>query len=92
MRTQGDTRIAAPYVLSDGSTKRVPSGDVKKISIELYDSGGALIIAWTVLGTLSTASHGFFLIATAPSWVVVGATTGGSQVRPTIWTPGPAAS
>jgi hypothetical protein len=34
------------------------------------------MIAWTALGTLSTASHGFFLIFSAPIWMLGGLMSG----------------
>jgi len=45
--------------------------DVRKADLTGYAASSA-IASWTVLGTLSTASHGFFLLLSAPVWLVAG--------------------
>lgn len=66
------------YVLSNNQTSLVATRDVKKVSVELYDSGWAWMLVWTVLGTASTLSHGFYLILSAPIWIATGSATTGA--------------
>ena len=42
--------------------------------VRVYSNQGWVTLAWTVAGGLSTISHGFFLIVTAPAWAAVGGT------------------
>jgi len=77
----GELLAVAPegvYLLSSDGTRLVPADDVKQVSVELYGSGGILMAVWTVLGTVSTVSHGWFLALTAPTWIAVGASTAGA--------------
>jgi hypothetical protein len=57
-----------------GRTIAVERAQVLGVSIEMYASGAAGTWAWTALGTLSTLSHGFLAIYTAPIWVLLGTT------------------
>ncbi len=78
------------YVLDDdGKTVQISTDDVYRVTVDLHPSNVGWVIAWTVLGTGSTLSHGYFLLYTAPTWVAVGATTAalangasGMTVRP----------
>jgi hypothetical protein len=46
-----------------------------------YDSKASGLAAWSVLGTLSTASHGVGLVLTAPIWVIAGVASTAKQTR-----------
>jgi hypothetical protein len=70
----GETEI---HVLEDRGTRSIAIADVRSVSVELYPSRGGAMVLWTALGTVSTLSHGLLLIFSAPTWVVVGATTAG---------------
>jgi hypothetical protein len=51
--------------------------EIEKIRVRAYSNAalaGALI-TWTAVGTLSTASHGVFLIFSAPIWTISGTAT-----------------
>ena len=63
------------WVLTDKGTRWVPKRSVRTVSVKLYRSPVGELVAWTFVGTLSTVSHGFFLVFTAPAWVLVGVTT-----------------
>jgi hypothetical protein len=54
---------------------------VQRAELTGYDSQASELAAWTVLGTLSTASHGVGLILTAPFWVISGAASTAKQSR-----------
>ena len=41
---------------------------------------------WTLLGTLSTGSHGFFLILSAPVWILTGTVAAVNQSRQPVLT------
>lgn len=44
-----------------------------------WNAGASEVLGWTVLGTLSTISNGFFLVGTAPLWMIVGGISGQTQ-------------
>jgi hypothetical protein len=52
--------------------------EIESARLEAYDSGAWLMFGWTFVGTMTTGFHGFYLLATAPMWLV-----GGSIA--TIW-------
>ncbi len=62
-------------VLTKTGTRRIAKSNVRKVSVEIYGSHAWEIVGWTVVGAVSTLSHGFLLIVTAPTWLVVGLTT-----------------
>lgn len=59
------------YVLTMSGMRAIyiPSIDDAKIFLWDYHSGNAI---WTLLGTLSTLTHGFWLLITAPVWIITG--------------------
>ncbi len=54
----------------------IPKDNIKVAKLIAYDmrnTGSCIgIILFTLLGTASTISHGFFLILTAPAWILTG--------------------
>ncbi|HUS69100.1 MAG TPA: hypothetical protein VMZ28_31400 [Kofleriaceae bacterium] len=46
--------------------RHVPARDVRSVALAWYEADNSAITGINVLGTLSTLSHGFFLILTAP--------------------------
>lgn len=46
--------------------------DVREARMFRYSSGWGLLGGWTLLGILSTASHGVNLALSAPVWILVG--------------------
>jgi hypothetical protein len=58
---------------SEGNLYVIGWGEVKRARLVRYRPGGWWgLIVWTVVGTASTASHGWALILTAPAWLVLG--------------------
>ncbi|CAN5617999.1 hypothetical protein BH09MYX1_BH09MYX1_13880 [soil metagenome] len=58
----------------DGADLQIPVAQIARVRVTAYSNGvltGALV-AWSLMGTLSTLSHGYFLIFTAPVWVGAG--------------------
>ena len=67
---------------SDSNLYTVAISDIKKARLAGYDSEWDQMAALVFLGTLSTASHGGFLVLTAPIlWGLAGGATAGSQSR-----------
>ncbi len=60
------------FVLTKNKLVCVPYTQINHAEIEFHSNLSAGIGIWTTLGFLSTVSHGFFLIFTAPTWLLVG--------------------
>ncbi len=60
------------FVLSANSLTAIPTAKTKKATLTAYDANVGPLVAWSVLGTLSTASHGAGLIISAPVWIITG--------------------
>lgn len=74
------------YVLTlGGEVRRLPIPSVVKARVAFYDAQGARYGAWTAVGAISTLSHGYYLLITAPLWVVTGtAATYGAYRGPVV--------
>ncbi|MEP7226796.1 MAG: hypothetical protein ABI785_05505 [Gemmatimonadales bacterium] len=59
----------------------IPTATVKQGKLTAYAAQKGPVALWTVLGTLSTISNGWFLIFTAPMWIVGGSLSVGSESR-----------
>jgi hypothetical protein len=64
-----DTKV---YLLVEGRTVGIPRGAVQKASIDLMPATGLAAGLWTAAGTVSTFTHGWFLVFTAPVWLGAG--------------------
>jgi hypothetical protein len=60
------------FVLTASGFESFPAVETRRAQVAGYQSGWPWLAGWTVLGTLSTISHGWFLVATVPLWVIVG--------------------
>lgn len=69
------------YVLPASRLVAVPAEQVSIMKLSVYDSDVEGLAAWTVLGFLSTASHGFYLSITAPIWLIVGTVSSVNESR-----------
>ena len=69
------------WVLSGNQGLVIPTATVKKGKLTAYAAQKGPLALWTVLGTLSTISNGWFLIFTAPMWIVGGSLSVGSESR-----------
>jgi hypothetical protein len=54
----------------------VPSGCIEKVKIAAFEGAPGPTILWGVAGSLSTASHGVYLLFTLPIWLI---TTAGAS-------------
>ena len=72
---QGELIASAPdtvYVLTSDSLVVVPTASVFAGTLTAYDSQYGALRLWTILGVVSTLSHGFVLVLSAPVWGIVG--------------------
>ncbi len=56
----------------EGAPSRVPTAQVVRVFVELYQSGSLASGIVTGLGTASTVTHGMFLVLTGPAWLAAG--------------------
>ncbi len=66
-----------------GALTWVATTDVKAATVYTYEPEGAYA-AWTIFGVLSTVTHGFFLIISAPVWILTGSIAGSVESRHVI--------
>jgi hypothetical protein len=70
------------FVLApDGEFHAIARADVTRARVAYYDSQYGQLAAWTTIGSLSTGSHGFFLVFSLPVWTIGGWATTGAQSR-----------
>jgi hypothetical protein len=67
-------------VLDDLVLVSLPLACVSKADLTGYAASSG-IASWTVLGTLSTASHGFLLLLSAPVWLVAGISASAAETH-----------
>ncbi len=73
------------FVLGNDSTHAIRSQNITRARLTRYESASHKLAEWTFLGTLSTISHGFFLILTAPIWILGGSiATSKQSSRPNL--------
>ena len=63
------------WVMVEEEVERVPLPDVAGVQLELYPSRAGWIGAWSGVGAASSASHGWFALATGPLWLLAGTTS-----------------
>jgi hypothetical protein len=69
------------YVLADSGLVDVPHESVAKATLAAYATGDGQLAGWSALGTLSTLSHGAYLILTAPMWIIAGIMAAAGESR-----------
>ncbi|HET6922266.1 MAG TPA: hypothetical protein VFI16_03865, partial [Anaeromyxobacteraceae bacterium] len=57
---------------TDRGVEAVPAGSVRNVEVRVLPSRSGALAVWTVAGTLSAVSHGYFLVFTAPAWLIHG--------------------
>lgn len=60
------------FVLAGDTLVIVPMSGVHSARVAAYDSHAGRLMTWTLLGALSTASHGVGAIISFPVWMVMG--------------------
>jgi hypothetical protein len=72
------------YVLTD-TLIVVPRFAVWQIKLTRFGQEHASMAGWTLLGTIGTISHGFFLIGSMPLWIIGGSlATGQASKEPIV--------
>lgn len=72
------------FVLSTERLLVVPRDEVSEVTLNLYRTRHGTFAAWTILGALSTGSHGIGLIISAPVWIIWGSITTAAVSREPI--------
>ena len=76
------------FVLTSEKLVVIPQNQIKQGRLVTYDSKYEVLGIWTLLGVLSTPSHGVGLIISAPVWIVLGSViTSGQSYEPIETTP-----
>lgn len=60
------------YLLNGGELRAVPADAIRRAQVSIIDPWVEGLAYWTAIGTLSTVTHGFFFVLTAPSWLILG--------------------
>ena len=60
------------FVLTPTGLAGVACHDVDRAQATRYRSQAGDALGWTLAGTISTVSHGWFAFATAPIWIIAG--------------------
>jgi hypothetical protein len=70
------------FVLTQAAEFRaVAHADVEHALVASYASQYDLLAVWSLMGTVATASHGWFAIFSAPIWLIAGPIATASQSR-----------
>lgn len=92
MTVRGELIAVSPdsvHVLPlDSTLQSVARPTINELQMVTFDANWGNLATWTALGTLSTLSHGFILILSAPVWIIGGsAATGTQSYRPVFTNP-----
>jgi hypothetical protein len=71
---QGELIAISPqtvWVLGDGLVT-IPTSSIQAATAGVFKTDQDAYVAWTVLGALSTLSHGVFLVFSLPVWLLAG--------------------
>lgn len=60
------------YILTESDLFTIRYEKVRSASLDVNTRQTGLFAGWTLLGTLSTASHGWYFILSAPLWLLTG--------------------
>jgi len=69
------------FVLAGSSLVSLPRAQVRRATLFAYESRWGELAMWGFFGTLSTASNGWYLGLTAPTWIITTAIAAGSRSR-----------
>jgi len=72
------------YVGTAAGLRAISLSDIKKARLATYDSQYQKLSVWTLRGSLSTASHGWGLLLSAPVWIIGGSLAAAAQSRKPI--------
>lgn len=60
------------FILTQDTLVAIAESEIELGRLTAYDAKDRLLAGWTAVGSLTTLSHGFGLLATLPLWVVSG--------------------
>lgn len=63
----------------DGSLRSVSRSAASRVRLSRFDANWGYLATWTTLGTLSSISHGVWLVISAPVWMIGGSLATRSQ-------------
>src|SRR5262245_46028296 len=69
------------WVLAHEGTRAFSARSVRKGTLTAYDPKAGTLGNWTLVGTLSTASHGVVLLISAPVWILTGTIATAAQAH-----------
>jgi hypothetical protein len=73
---------SAVVVASTAGFQRVPVARIREWTLAWYEASNSGVLGYNVIGTLSTLSHGFWLVFTAPLlWILPGTVIARQQSR-----------
>jgi hypothetical protein len=73
------------HVLTRSGFQSVARASVERITLTGYGNRARTLALWSVLGGVSTFSHGFYLLFTAPTWTTGGIVASLNEKHATIW-------
>ncbi len=82
-RTSGELIAISPdrlFVLNEYGISELLLSAIMGTNLEIYEESTG-VGAWAILGMLSTVSHGYFLVASAPVWIIAGISAGISESK-----------
>lgn len=82
LAVDGERIVILP--LSPARAREIPVKDVRAVKVSRHSGGAGDAIGWAFAGTVSTVSHGFFLLLSAPVWIVTGAVSSHSAVNEVV--------
>lgn len=68
-------------IFDGGRIEMLPRAQVASALVLVHRTHEGAYALWTVLGTLSTITHGFFLVLSAPIWISTGVATSLTEAR-----------
>ncbi|HTK82689.1 MAG TPA: hypothetical protein VL633_10385 [Bacteroidota bacterium] len=60
------------YILTYSGLRPMYRNDIARAKVAFFEGDYGGMRAWTLVGTLSTLSHGFYLLISAPLWILAG--------------------
>lgn len=60
------------FILTTQELVSIPTNSITRMKLTAYNAQSGRVAGWTILGTLSTLSHGAYLILSAPTWLIGG--------------------
>lgn len=69
------------YLLQPAGVTVIPAARATSARVMGWDAQAGLVGSWTLGGVLLTVSNGFWLVFSAPAWIIVGSASAASQSR-----------